>query len=390
MSNLERSNFQAHPFHLVSPSPWPVYSSVSLLVLTTSGVLTMHGFQSIGYCLIIALFSLILTMSFWFRDIISEGKLKKTIINVSTLYIARAIPKENIYEALLNYLKENNVNSFIYIDKDQFFHYLAGLLEGDGHLSLPEKGTTILSRVVNPRIIFTSHVNNLGLYAYIQSKLDGIGRFQLVGNNTIRYIIGDIKGISLIVNGINGKLRTPKNKRLNDLINYINNKYNINISLSILDYSDLNSNSWFSGFTEADGHFGVKFIESKPKSETRKRSVSVNVSLKFRLDQRSYDKPNKSFMLTIMESIAAFLSCDVKVYTIKPQLTEVLSISIESLHKLSFIIYYFNKYPLIGTKSKDFKLWQDIYNKIINKEHLTEIGRLKIKHIYNLMKQNKK
>lgn len=38
MTNLTRSNFQAHPFHLVSPSPWPLFTSVSLLTLTTTGV----------------------------------------------------------------------------------------------------------------------------------------------------------------------------------------------------------------------------------------------------------------------------------------------------------------------------------------------------------------
>ena len=36
MLNLNRSNFQAHPFHLVSPSPWPLYTSISLLTLNTS------------------------------------------------------------------------------------------------------------------------------------------------------------------------------------------------------------------------------------------------------------------------------------------------------------------------------------------------------------------
>ena len=44
MLNLNRSNFQAHPFHLVSPSPWPLYTSISLLSLTTSAVLSFHGF----------------------------------------------------------------------------------------------------------------------------------------------------------------------------------------------------------------------------------------------------------------------------------------------------------------------------------------------------------
>ena len=38
------SSYQAHPYHLVSPSPWPILTSLSLLVLTTSGVLSMHNF----------------------------------------------------------------------------------------------------------------------------------------------------------------------------------------------------------------------------------------------------------------------------------------------------------------------------------------------------------
>jgi len=38
MTNLIRSNFQAHPFHLVSPSPWPLFTCISLLTLTTAGV----------------------------------------------------------------------------------------------------------------------------------------------------------------------------------------------------------------------------------------------------------------------------------------------------------------------------------------------------------------
>lgn len=50
------------------------------------------------------------------------------------------------------------------------------------------------------------------------------------------------------------------------------------------------------GFTEADGHFGIKYVESKAKSATRKRSISENISLRFRLDQRLHDKPTSSSM----------------------------------------------------------------------------------------------
>jgi len=65
--------FQAHPFHLVSPSPWPLLTSISLLCLTTAGVLNMHGFSNSRLILLCAFLSVVGSMSFWFRDIITEG-----------------------------------------------------------------------------------------------------------------------------------------------------------------------------------------------------------------------------------------------------------------------------------------------------------------------------
>nr|ATI20344.1 cytochrome c oxidase subunit 3 [Juglanconis sp.] len=73
MTNLIRSNFQDHPFHLVSPSPWPLYTSICLLNLTTSAALSMHNFSNSYYIYYIALLLLVSAMSFWFRDIISEA-----------------------------------------------------------------------------------------------------------------------------------------------------------------------------------------------------------------------------------------------------------------------------------------------------------------------------
>jgi len=111
-------------------------------------------------------------------------------------------------------------------------------LEGDGHISIPALGTTTLNRVLNPRIVFTSHINNLGLYAFIQSELGNIGRFQVSGDNRLRYIIRDKIGVLTIINLIHDKLRTPKNKRFNDLINFFNTKYSLNITESLLDSSE--------------------------------------------------------------------------------------------------------------------------------------------------------
>ena len=46
MTQLIRSNFQNHTFHLVSPSPWPLNTSFSLFTLAVSGALSMHSFSN--------------------------------------------------------------------------------------------------------------------------------------------------------------------------------------------------------------------------------------------------------------------------------------------------------------------------------------------------------
>ena len=87
MSNLTRSSFQAHPFHLVSPSLWPVFTALGLLSLTTTGVLAMHSFLFAYNFFFLALISVIYSMSLWFRDVISEG----TYLGNHTLAVQRGL-----------------------------------------------------------------------------------------------------------------------------------------------------------------------------------------------------------------------------------------------------------------------------------------------------------
>jgi hypothetical protein len=162
------------------------------------------------------------------------------------LNIAQKIPSIHLEEALYTYRNKNNTT--IFTNNNNLGYYLAGLLEGDGSISLPSTntGVTSLNRVLNPRIVFTSHINNIGMYSFIQSELGNIGRFQGAsssGENILRYIIGDIESIILFINLVHGKLRTPKNQRFNDLINFMNNKYDLNISESLLDNSSFTDNS---------------------------------------------------------------------------------------------------------------------------------------------------
>lgn len=161
-----------------------------------------------------------------------------------TLTTARAITDEDVKRALSIYKSKTNSYNIYENNSDNLGYYLAGLLEGDGHISIPALFKNSKSiRVFNPRIVFTSHINNLGLYAFIQSELSNIGRFQITGTNTLRYIIGDIKGIQILINLMHGKFRTPKNKTFNNLIKIMNDKYSLSIPESLLDTSDFANNS---------------------------------------------------------------------------------------------------------------------------------------------------
>ena len=73
MTQINRIQFQSHPYHLVDPSPWPLALSMSLLVLTVSAVMYMHGFNYGGYLLNLGLILTITGMSLWFRDVIVES-----------------------------------------------------------------------------------------------------------------------------------------------------------------------------------------------------------------------------------------------------------------------------------------------------------------------------
>ena len=83
----QRNTFQAHPFHLVSPSPWPVYSCTSLLALTSTAVLNMHTFIISSILVIMSLCTLVSSMIFWFRDIVSEA----TYLGNHTLAVQRGL-----------------------------------------------------------------------------------------------------------------------------------------------------------------------------------------------------------------------------------------------------------------------------------------------------------
>nr|QXU57593.1 cytochrome c oxidase subunit 3 [Calotes emma] len=65
---------QMHPFHLVTPSPWPILAATSTLMLTSGLVLWMH--LKTTALVYLGLLTLLMTAYQWWRDIIRESTLQ--------------------------------------------------------------------------------------------------------------------------------------------------------------------------------------------------------------------------------------------------------------------------------------------------------------------------
>ena len=75
MKNIKISQFQAFPYHLVEPSPWPILVSFSIFSMAIGAVMYMHGFSHGGLLLNLGFIITVYGMILWFRDVISEGTL---------------------------------------------------------------------------------------------------------------------------------------------------------------------------------------------------------------------------------------------------------------------------------------------------------------------------
>lgn len=73
MTNVNRKQFQAFPYHLVDPSPWPLLTSFALFIMAVGAVMYFHGFSNGGNLLTLGFLLTASGMILWFRDVVAEG-----------------------------------------------------------------------------------------------------------------------------------------------------------------------------------------------------------------------------------------------------------------------------------------------------------------------------
>lgn len=281
-----------------------------------------------------------------------------------------------VYNVILNTSLGNkntyDINKEYCLEKinSHFASYLAGLIEGNGSIIVPKLERSNKGKLNYPSIQIVFDLRDFPLAQVIQQKLKHGSLSRKKGVNAYVLTVNNFEGILLVVNLINGYMRTPKIISLFNLIDWLNKRFEIEIKKDNLDNSRINSNSWFSGFIDADGHFSVR---------TSILSKYTKIECKFELSQRQIDH-NKEDNFSFLNIIAEYLNTTVKKIRItKP--TPEYRVRTVNLKGNLILIDYLNKYPLFSSQYLNYKDWVKVLEYFEIKEHTKSEA---IKEIINI------
>ena len=244
------------------------------------------------------------------------------------------------------------------LNDEQLGHYLAGLIDGDGHFSKIQQLVIVFS---SPDAFLAYYIKKRLAYGTVKKVKD---------RNAYLLIVSKKEGILNVLNLINGKLRTEH--RFNQVINNIlnNSKYkDLDIKFTINSSNNF-SDHWLAGFSDADASFQIKTI-------SRIMSNKAEIRLNFQIDQKSN---------LLLKMIKDYLGGNIG-YRESQDTYYYGSTSFGSAKK---VIQYFDRFNLQSIKHISYLRWRKVYILIQKKEHLTEKGLVKILKIKSLINRHEK
>jgi hypothetical protein len=250
---------------------------------------------------------------------------------------------------------KNHARNYSSISNIDLSNYLAGLIEGDGHINTPKGLKSAKGKTTNGGYEIIFALKDKPLADYLASIYGG-NVYIVKNKNYVRWMVKDFSSVCKITQIVNGKFRTPKIVSLHKLIDLLNLK-GANIPKLPLSQNPLGGDGWLAGFIDADGHFGIKGFTGNKKTYPH---------LHFILVQREKDKSGKS-LSPFMKKLAKFLVVDLK--KINNGGFPAFRVNTSSKISNQILIDYLNKYSLLSSKYLDFKNWEKAYVYLSEKLH---------------------
>lgn len=246
---------------------------------------------------------------------------------------------------------------------ESFLEWLIGFSEGEGSFILAKRGDLAF--------VITQSSSDVKVLNYIKDNLSfGKVIVQSSKQKTHRYIVQDMKNISLICELFNGNIVFPTKKaRFISFISFFNEKLikknekcipiiNNNVIPSLND-------CWLLGITDADGCFSISIL-----------SNSSAYKIRYILTQKW--EANKIILNNILNLFNLDKNIGSVVTHYEPNIWEL---RINGIKNCEIILSYFDKYNFITNKKMSYLKWKEILYKLKNKDHLDDNKRLVLKEL---------
>jgi hypothetical protein len=241
--------------------------------------------------------------------------------------------------------------------KDYMGSYLAGLIEGDGHIAVHDKNSQ--SKLSRPKIIIVFNIHDKPLAEKLSTVLN-VGK--VINRDSAGHVLLQIlakEQVLKIIHLINGHMRTPKIEALHRAINWINEKDNSSIPCLGLDSSALDSNSWLAGFADADGNFSITVYNRKKNDKIIRTSVQTFFRIEVKQNYSkgvTADQGGASYF-TIMTKITEFFT--VNLYTRTRSVNDKVFYAFTAIshnaRSHDIVRNYFDRFPLYSSKYLSYK-----------------------------------
>lgn len=262
----------------------------------------------------------------------------------------------------------------------KFSSYLAGLFEGDGHIWISKENT---KKKHNPRFCITFGLKNEPLAKKLVNEIKFGHIAYKPKNNACVLTVSPVKGLKTIVGWINGQLRTPKIHQFYLLIDWLNKNHNAKIEKLPLKTENLSSDSWLAGFVDADGSFSIQ--HTKIENGALKRKISCRL----RIEQRMLDAKTNTSYFNVLTEISNYLDCNLLTRKQISTGNVYYILAASSRKSLAVIINYFDFYTLYSSKHLDYLDWSEAVKLILNNQHYSVSGIIKIDSLKSKMNNNR-
>lgn len=250
-----------------------------------------------------------------------------------------------------------------------FASYLAGLYEGDGHFKIYSQ-----KRRDWPSFTITLYKTDFLLLKFVKEKL-GFGKIYFTNKyNTVLLVVACKAGIITLLNTICPYIRTPKIRQINYNLTQLKLHKNYARDLFQITTSQVQSNSWFSGFIEAEGNFQIYVSPIK------------KIIFTFTLDQQLIDKISKESYRPCLTQITDYFGANLELHKHNTG-KYYFRMNFSSETSILKLISYIDEFPLYGIKSLDYLAWKEAFYLYKNRPNFFDIDDILIDKIINLKSQ---